>query len=286
MSILLEYASDVLLEAYYGKPKEFIEIEKKLEKVIEMVKLTKEQPNKAVDINSMKEVHEIEMLFTKFFGNAETSITFYTPVPIPLFGSPAYNAFTIPSSLSYFKKDPSNPRIARAHDLFINVNVDIGLIYGLDMSPSELMSIILHEIGHCFDASFFMLLSNISIAYSIWYKNGVYDRTEIDWSSSLTNTFMTFLSRSKPMAKLMQMVNRIMSTNPTLNDIISSLMTFITDIGVVIGTLSTLPRILNGGTPPIMAMLNPNSLFGYSAEKFADRVIEKIKLPMRERRTH
>ena len=61
MSILFESCKDlyVLNEAYYGKPKEFVEIEKQLEKIIEMIKLTKEDPDRAKDINSMKELYEI-----------------------------------------------------------------------------------------------------------------------------------------------------------------------------------------------------------------------------------
>jgi len=274
MSILLENCQDiyVLKEAYYGKPKEFVLIEKKLEKIIEMIHIMKTNPTKAVNINTMPELKEIEELFTKFFKNKETSITFYAPSI-----SPGYNAFTIPSSLAYFKKDRSNERIARAEDLFINVNVDIGLVHHLELTTGELMSIILHEIGHCFDASMFALLSNISISY--WFRiskqEGKPEQTTmgIDVPHSIMQTLTGMIMSSAPIAKLHQMLNRFLSSVPVLNKLISDLSTIFTDIQLFLGTFSSLSHLsMLFKYPPltVMRLLDPRNLFGYGMEKFAD----------------
>ena len=263
MAILLEkHNLQILQEAYYGKPKEFVEIEKRLEKIIEMIRLTKEEPSMAVDINSMKELEEIEDLFTKFFKNYKTSITFYSPIL-----SPAYNAFTFPSSLSYFRKDPNNKRIARSEDLFINVNVDIGLVYALEMTPQELMAIILHEIGHCFDASFFMLLSNICINATVWFDSpDKISKVTFDLFGSLYNTFIRFLMGSVPiMSEFYQVFNRLVSSNPMINKIIS-------DVQMVFASISSFVSVFNRPKPYryLFALLNPSNVFGYANEKFAD----------------
>lgn len=264
MSILLEFCNDlhVLQEAYYGKPKEFIEIEKRLEKIIEMIRLQKETPSLAVNINSMKELEEIEAIFTKFFKNYKTSITFYAPISYKY----NYNAYTVPSSLSYFRKDPNNKRIARAEDLFINVNVDIGLVYGLDMTAQELMACILHEIGHCFDASLFMLLTNVCIM----------PRTKEISNAFIGTAFATFIraiQSSKPVAHLYQEFNRIVSQNPTLNKIFSDINMILTDALITLGQFSMLMNGLKVGInlqSYIFKLIQPSNMFGYAAEKFAD----------------
>lgn len=277
MSILLEYCQDiyVLTEAYHGKPKEFILIEKKLEKVIEMIRLTKEEPSNAIDINSMREVEEIEKLFTKFFKNKETSITFYTPII-----SPGYNAFTVPSSLSYFKKDKSNKRVTRSEDLFINVNVDIGLVYGLEMTPAELMSIILHEIGHCYDASMFMLLTNVNIDIVKGFKmdkdgsvSTIFNKGSEALAGSIKNTIMSFLMGSTPVAKFYQAANRFVSSNPIISKIWSDISNIILDVRMFINQIIPNTQLLRFLVSPAMiiaSLLNPRNLFGYAGEKFAD----------------
>jgi len=269
MSLLLEYCQDlnILTEAFYGKPKEFIEIEKRLDKIINMIKLQKENPSMAVDINKMKELEEIENIFTKFFKNYKTSITFYAPII-----SPTYNAFTFPSTLSYFKKDPNNKRIASVDDLFINVNVDMGLVYALDMDAKELMAVILHEIGHCFDASLFMLLSKIQIIGSINYDlNTMHvNSVNINAVNSIYSTFINLIIGASPLLQsFYQEMNRFVSQNPTLNKFLSDIQMVIADISTFLNIVSfSLKKI----TPVLLVqqLLNPSNVFGYANEKFAD----------------
>lgn len=268
MSLLLEYCNDIniLTEAFYGKPKEFIEIEKRLEKIIDMIKDVKEY-GASININATKEVQEVERLFTKFFKNKETSITFYASTL-----ASAYNAFTLPSSLSYFKKDKSNKKLTRVDDLFINVNIDIGLVYGAEMTPGELMSFILHEIGHCFDASFFMLLTNINIDYIKYVENADVTINEIV-NNGIIQTIISFLGRSYPIQKLYQVINRYASSDGYVSKFINDTLMIFTDILIFINIVDVwgyISSLMKDPTHTIVKLINPNNIFGYASEKFAD----------------
>lgn len=261
MSILLEYCTDLepITEAFYGKPKEFIEIEKNLTKIIEMIRFTKEDPNKAVDINLMPEVAKIERLFTKVFKNKETSISFYSPVP---FVGMAYNAYTIPSGFAYFKKDPNNKKRVRSEDLYINVNIDIGLIYGIDATEQEVMALILHEIGHCYDASLFSLLSKIAIAFNI---NGV-----PNIPASILSTIINLLIR-EPISRIHQFVNRLTTKNPVLSKFFSDFMMGYRSVVSMLNRISIFNILGNINiTNYLTNLLSPSNIFGYAGEKFAD----------------
>lgn len=265
MSILLEYCNDLvpITEAFYGKPKEFIEIEKKLDKIIEMIQLSFSLPNKAIPINDMKEVKEIENIFTNFFNNAETSISFYSIGNL-------YNAYTYPSFLSFFRKDKNNKRLVRANDLFINVNIDIGLVYKLDMTAGELMAIILHEIGHCFDASLFMLLSKINIdLIDSWKELG--EKLNIEIPSELLSIGSTIFAGSKLNMRITQYMNKV-SIPPSLAVFLNTFFSFIDEVKIVSGRFRSMMHILRKGyfVPYIKSIINPRNIFGYANEKFAD----------------
>ena len=302
MSLLPEYCQDlyVLNEAYYGKPKEFIEIEKRLEKIIDMIKLTKINPEKAININDMRELYEIEQIFTKFFGNSETEISFYIPVAdtintglkitgvtapksvqtiLKIINTPGYNAFTIPSSLSYFRKSKTNKKLVDPKDLYINVFIDIGLVYGLDLSAQELMGLILHEIGHDFDASFFTLLSHIDfkLVDTFMLSNGKLSNIQYNSSDTIFNELLGslygYILSSLPIAKFYTLMTRLMTYNPVINDIVTSFNLFISDVWSLMDNYRAYKNIiLTLKNPVIIAMrlLNPKNTFGYSSEKFAD----------------
>lgn len=272
MSILLEYCQDMepLTEAFYGKPRQFVEIEKRLAKIIDMIAVTIENPSDAVDINSMKELKEIEDIFTKFFGNDETSITFYSPVLLP-----GRNAFTVPSSLAFFRKDKNNKRLTRPSDLYINVNVDMGLVYYLKLTPQELMGVILHEIGHCFDASFFMFLQKINLRLLPEFNGMKLTNTTTTEKvvNSAMSTFTSFVMGLTPVSKAYQALNRFVSQNPFLNqmvEIISNLMTDVATFFTYLQRFNILKDLFKNPTVVIARFINPPNLFGYASEKFAD----------------
>lgn len=301
MSLLLEYCQDlyILNEAFYGKPREFIEVEKRLEKIIQMIKLTKEHPEKAININDMKELYEIETILTNFFGNNDTDISFYVPIAntittgleivnvktpqqlsdiLSILDYKGYNAFTKPTSLSFFKKS-SNKRLADPKYLYINVFIDIGMIYALDLTPQELMALILHEIGHCFDASLFSLISQIDVnIVNHFIRNGnkitkIEYRSESDIINQLVQSLTGFMIGILPIAKFYTYINRLMTASPIINSFFSELNYLLNDILSLIYTIKNYKTYLLMIKNPVSIatdLLNPKNTFGYAGEKFAD----------------
>ena len=253
-----------MTEAYYGKPKEFIYIENELKKIISMVEDI--FAGKPADINSSKELKNIENAFTKFFKVKECSISFYTAHDL---GGP--NAYTIPTSFACFKKDKSNDKLADPSNLFLNVNVDIGLIHLLKLTPGEVMAIILHEMGHCFDASRLNLLTYLSIGIYAKTSNGkiVDSWLHVHMLDSLANLlfFNTY-----PFQKIINVINKSFSTllskAPFLQTLWNNFRLGLFDFMAFLSSIR-LPSM-----PPSVIMMYswilPRNLFGYSMEKFAD----------------
>lgn len=250
-------------EVYYGKPKEFEYIEHELAKIIKMVDDIFD--GESIDINNTQELKNIENAFTKYFKLKECNISFYST---GLGGGP--NAYTLPTSFSCFKKDPNNKKLADPSKLYINVNVDISLIHSLQLTPEELMAIILHEMGHGFDASIFMLLSRISI---VTYHN---TRTNelVGGRIDILNTLTSVISGTYPMQKLSMMMNKsfssMLSSVPGLqtiwNKVNHSVFTILHFMNIIMTPFS---KMTSAGL--ILARwINPGNLLGYGSEKFAD----------------
>ena len=164
---------DVFLEAYYGKLPEFEEIEKLLGI---MMQKARKDPYKS-NPNKWEENAKIQKLFCKIFGFKATYI-YWIPDNVP-------NAFTITLySLMLFgdTKDFIEKRSDRG--FYDSSKTSVLTVYGytgllldeLNLTPRELLSIILHEIGHNFDFSAYHLISywinNIATLglYGMWTK--------------------------------------------------------------------------------------------------------------------
>ena len=253
-------------EAYYGKPKEFEYIERELAKIISMVEDIFDGDD--ADINGSQELKNIENAFTKFFKVKECNISFYST---GLGGGP--NAYTYPTSFSCFRKDPKNPQLADPSKLYLNVNVDITLIHSLQLTPGELMAIILHEMGHCFDASFFMLLSRISIYAYLKGRDNDLSISEI--GIDIPNTILGVISGTYPFQKIMMASNKAVSSLLAKVPALQSIWNVVNHgIFQFMHFISIISRGLTPNVPPfaIIALrwLDPGHLFGYGGEKFAD----------------
>ena len=190
-----------------------------------------------------------------------------------------YTLCTLPSSLSYFKKSKINKKLVDPKDLYINVFIDIGIVYALDLSPQELMAVILHEIGHSFDASFFNLLSYIDIDLidRINMINGslsnISFKSNENISKDILNSLYGFILGTLPIGKFYTIMNKLITQIPLINNIISSMNYNINDIWSLIKQYKSYNKILLTITNPIIivtGLLNPANTFGYANEKFAD----------------
>lgn len=260
--------TEVLTEAYYGKKPEFKRIEELLEVII---KRCHELHNGSVistnsNINNSKELKEIEKLFEKAFGMKEMHLTFYIFTLTSTGMNFAKNAFTIPNFLTYFKKKENG--MSNDNDLVCNVWVDTNLVTVLDLNAKELMAVILHEIGHCYDASLFAFLSKIPLGLTA-------DKNAFNFKglpgALLINTALGALKWEKYLHEFDKAIQKFIEENKVvavfLNSITIFLQEFFVNLSVFAPNILSIPKL---GIDYVLKMLLPRNIFGYSNEKYAD----------------
>lgn len=266
---------NVLTETYYGKTDGLKKAEKLCETVIKNCHKVYEGTYSG-NINDSKEVKEMEKIFAKEFNIGEFSLTFYmlntgllsTSIKNMNF---APNAFTYPSSMQFFKKTKENKKVADASDAFVSVNIDIALVTTLDMTPEEMMGVILHEIGHCMNATLFAFLAQLpGIRFFKELKNDI-DNGNI---ASVLTTILVFVFKM-PFVKLITQIDRVLndmaSKSPVLAGFVKQLSIIITEVIDILRPFKRLAKIANiSPTKYISAALDPDTLFGYQAERFSD----------------
>ena len=246
---------NILTEAYYGKPDAFKYIESQLADIIVMVDDIFD--GKSVDINKSQTLKNIEDAFTKFFKVKKCSISFYSATITANMGA---NAFTIPSGFATFSRDKNNPKLVDPSKLFLNVNVDVALIYLLKLTPEELMAIILHEIGHCFDASTLMFLSNFTIDINNIEKSVKESILGIMLKGPLSKIYVTL---NKVFSSLLAKSKFLQSFWNNYLYLINMWQSFMYKIQRVTTKMPSAKFIAAN-------WVNPRQLFGYGSEKFAD----------------
>ena len=136
---------EVLMEAYAGKPKEFIKCERLLQEIVDQIKKdNKDRSNVVRTRNVVKDYPANKEL-------CKTLEDFFKVTKINIYwDSGMSNAFTLkPSSFSIASNkgrylDNRNCNL----DVFIVIYED--LVVRCDLTAQELMAVILHEIGHNF----------------------------------------------------------------------------------------------------------------------------------------
>lgn len=249
---------EIVQEAYFGRKKEFTEIEKLLDVLIGRMKantnIGRKDPEYGKQINDSPELKRIELLFCKAFDLSDFVLNFYTLNPFLLGGEfQGPNAFTIPDGMAYLKKDPTDPtgKLVNPKKIKVGINVDVNLVTGLDFDAKELMAIILHELGHCMRAS----------------------------SAEFVVNFIKLLTTNVPgmiLNKLLQLyhanigkfASSLIEKMPVLNKSINKLKETISSYMGVYSMIFA-PLVLLSPTP-ILSMLNPFRYVTYSSEKFAD----------------
>lgn len=269
MSIFSTKNISILNEAYYGKKPEFAKIEKLLEIIIQRCYNIRDGGDD-IKINNSKELKEIESLFKKAFGMGEMHITFYTYSL--MMGTAGVNAFTMSSFLSYFK-EKRNGKERIDDDLVCNVWVDTRLVTECKLTPGEVMAVILHELGHCYNASLFALLAKIPLGLRLFRgPNGYF--IEVDPLSAIQSIISRILyNEIIGLPKLLNEADKQIQILIEKNKYIAR---FITNAIRIINNFSGLKRIFTIYSPYQFSIvglyysLQSKSIFGYSDEKFAD----------------
>ena len=279
---------EIVTEAYYGKPKELVAVEKDLNKIIEWIKdeysVSRISKKTIVEINGTKECANLENAFKKAFNLGNIDITFYGgkiglrpaktkygKIILPTIELP--NAYTLPQILIKLIKKTKNEKFT-SKDIDAKIFVDKALIFYYKLTPGEIISVILHELGHCFDTSMFNMMT-----YTL---PSITDLLNIDefktWIASLPIAMILRSIIRSGMGPILQELEKIKNNSVfnRINMVLSSIMSIdrlYRDIRNVMTFLSLNKYRFNYEfmfMDGLKKALEPRTIFGYAGEKFAD----------------
>lgn len=161
---IIKSKHDIVMERYVGKSPELVKIERELDKLVKMIEkghysfLGQHAGDMtAKELNDSAINRKVESMFKSFFDLKEFNLVWiYTPDT---------NAYTIPKTLQVFDK---NYKVGKKTGVDTNKNmklwvfVNTGLVSNAKMNTSEIMAIILHEVGHNFYKSFLQYINSSS----------------------------------------------------------------------------------------------------------------------------
>ena len=129
-----------VLEAYRGKDRDLLKVEKLLDGICEEIKnATTLFPAAFAD---SKELKEIERILKKKFNAKEFVLHIYDDlVTNTVFGA---NGFTMPQAMASFR--PNKDGLSSGLNIYVSIGQ--GMISHMDLTGGETLAIILHEIGH------------------------------------------------------------------------------------------------------------------------------------------
>ena len=289
----------VVEEAYFGSKPEFKEIEMLLGNVIDRINgmfgpftgkfddfFTFGNNTKDLGIYSDGTVEKLEKLFKKAFDFKEFHLDFY--YASPLMGAMNKNAFTMPTGFGFRDtvENTLDKRMRGYQNLTIGVCVGVDMIWSLQMTPRELMAVIMHEIGHNVDASVFTFLASLppflinkkTLEDIIKMRPGEVAANDSWMFSFITNQIQKNLPYGAWMAKMNKEWDKFMEKYPGLIKKFQALNMVINEIGqfaagsmFITKPLNTIKNLITKDPKlAIPKLLHPQNVFGYGMEKFAD----------------
>lgn len=281
-------------EAYYGKPKEFLECEKILSKAITIINKEYSVKNSMGydgDVYGPKDAAELrkltlqfEKLLAKGLGVGGCDLIWLgTKSPIEFSADDddddevtakfkpdaGLKTFTIPSAFTMmtnkFKKNPTRDNIE------MKIFVDKAMVYAMSLTPEETMAVILHEAGHNLDCSVFHLISAMIPDIEIFMLD------EDKMMKKLKEFIMARLlivPLSRWTAKMYnELIEMISSYIPGFNAWLSAFSRTGAGIKAFINQIKAITTITKLDPAKIfIKAINPRVLFGYAGEKYADSV--------------
>ena len=227
-------------EAYYGKTKEILAIEKKIGEIREKYRAN---PMKA---NTAKEREELEELFCDAFG--------FACCAIHIEPSNLYNACTLPISSvifdfrdfsKYIEKKNGALKYKKEANIYVTLAVTKGLLFSTAFTDAEVTAIILHEIGHNFQTT---------LSGSVYALNRVSKVLDIivspimmlkyPTSSPFRTQIIDFLKKmEKDKSQFFDAYWTINNAISTIKDIGLGLLLFISNIAMMANPLAMLAKI-------------------------------------------
>lgn len=272
--------SEAVTEAYYGKTSE-------LKMCEQLLGTLKEKLNQGlVDVNQSKEAKKIESLLSKtfsiyslrlvfthenlFVGNIDIKNTkSIEDIPIHVMG-----AYTIPFRGGFFDKDKKTG-FSDLSNAGMVVTIPTVYFMDMDLTPGEVLAIILHEIGHSLNSSIMNLiatiplisLKNMSKAEKTGFLIGVGNSIvmqSIPQLSSFISRFMGYFNKAS--ADILYKIPLLRELSKFVNSLVE-----LKDIILLFKKLKKLfgPMFLQN---LLFSVLNPANLFGYGVEAYSDSV--------------
>lgn len=298
------YNYDVVTEAYFGSKPEFKEIERLLGVIIDRINTAFgpsdgdfnrwQELQKTVNdpkIYSDDTVPRLERLFTKAFDLKSFHLDFFYNhyAMLKLSGAlsdKSYqgyehlgaNAFTIPKGFAFFdsEKNSENSMIRSSKCVTAGIMVGVDYIWALDLTPRELMATILHELGHCMDASVFTMLALI--------PPFIGPRSELFKGNMerLKFTAQAFMLRSSSIAALWSELGKTLDAAtekiPGFGALMASInlsIDMVRDVEFIGAIINRPIELIKRSAGLNLAYrtaktVEPSNIFGYGSEKFAD----------------
>jgi Zn-dependent protease with chaperone function len=255
--------NNTVYESYLGKPKEFLFIENELQSIIDMINeyqsdITKLQNN----IYNTKHINNVEKTLAKFFKFKNVILNFYTGLPSFVYDltdnlvASEYrpmNATTNPYTFTFiygFKKGWNT--VNMMDNMMVSISIDVLYIYYNKLTASELMAVILHEIGHNLDTSIFSFISSLDSIVSA-------DNLEDMFKSAFAALIVDYLDLPKYLTLIIKHINTFLANNfPILSKVIGEVtlvsekwyeplmkMYNITNIGSIFSNMNFINNLLN-----------------------------------------
>jgi hypothetical protein len=279
-------------EAYYGKPKEFLECEKILAKAIPIINKeysVKNSMGDKADVYGPKDAAELSKLTSQFekllakglgVGGCDL-IWLGTNSPIGFSTGPGgglhidFNpdigakTFTIPSAFTMmtnkFKKNPTRDNIE------MKIFVDKAMVYAMSLTPEETMAVILHEAGHNLDCSAFHLISAMIPDIRVFMLD---EDKMIEYFKSFALAHLLVVPLYRWTAKMYnELIERLKSNIPGFNAWLSIFSRLTGSVFMLMDSIDIVTKFAD--IDPVrmfFSIINPRVLFGYAGEKYADSV--------------
>lgn len=201
---------EIVMEKFVGRNfKEFKLIEDELRQIIKIVKANSNAITTSLDISKINESDHnkaIERAFKNFFKVKEVKIS-WTGSAIP-------NAYTFCKTYMVFDNNYREDETSRRfnENLYLGIVVNTGLITTANMNEKEILSIMLHEIGHNFYNSFFHVVAMTGISLQRIVIKGALDTINFNkFLSNFGDFIRNFASKNlRPIYLLFSNFNRIM----------------------------------------------------------------------------
>lgn len=220
---------EILEESYQGKTATLKKAEKCCDAITRKIRTMSMDTMMSVDINDMKEVRELASLLKKEFGFNSCELTFNN-APIPnAFTIPARGIFTVAGGMPCFPVQNNGKYYDSKHGYTAYVFVYEGLVKSLDLSGGELLAIILHEIGHNFETTFFAQIWKIAM--------GVMSACVVGLPFAMSQDIIAILAASIEKVK----TDLLQKQFPSLNYVINIAHTVGMNINSVLSMIPLLP---------------------------------------------